>query len=137
MLKKYRISSYAIIIGIALVILSPVIGCAQNEGNALTSTGQGKKKPGLQRNQITKTVKFQDQLSISAKFSEKEHLQFVNSSTLMTLLVQFSKQKNLQKQRILVAELKICTENNVILKTSVNFQSVSSFLFLGYFKFYI
>lgn len=71
MLKKYRISSYAIIIGIALFLLSPVIGCTQNEGNALTSNEKTQKKPALKKNQITKTVKFQDQLSISAKFSEK------------------------------------------------------------------
>lgn len=71
LLKRYRISSYVIIIGIVLFILSTFIGCTQNEGNALTSTEQIEKKPGLKKNQITKTVKFQDQLSISAKFSEK------------------------------------------------------------------
>ena len=36
MLKKYRNASYAIIIGLVTVLISPVIGCAQNEGNALT-----------------------------------------------------------------------------------------------------
>ena len=41
MLKKYRNVSYAIIIGLVTVLISPVIGCAQNEGNALTYEDDG------------------------------------------------------------------------------------------------
>ena len=45
MLKKYRNVSYAIIIGLVTVLVSPVIGCAQNEGNALTYEDAGGADP--------------------------------------------------------------------------------------------
>ena len=44
MFKKYHSSSYAIIIALVVVLLSPVIGCAQSEGNKLTS-----KKPSVNK----------------------------------------------------------------------------------------
>ena len=46
MFKKYHSSSYAIIIALVVVLLSPVLGCAQSEGNKLTSKKSGVNKPG-------------------------------------------------------------------------------------------
>ena len=46
MFKKYHSSSYAIIIALVVVLLSPVIGCAQSEGNKLTSKKPSVNKPG-------------------------------------------------------------------------------------------
>jgi len=71
MLKKYHSSSYAIIIGLAIVLLSPVIGCAQSEGNKLASKGSSGNKPGQQNNPVTKNVKLQPQLSSQVNFSRK------------------------------------------------------------------
>ena len=46
MFKKYHSSSYAIIIALVVVLLSPVLGCAQSEGNKLTSKKSGVNKSG-------------------------------------------------------------------------------------------
>ena len=46
MFKKYHSSSYAIIIALVVVLLSPVLGCAQSEGNKLTSKKSGVNIPG-------------------------------------------------------------------------------------------
>ena len=46
MFKKYHSSSYAIIIALVVVLLSPVLGCAQSEGNKLTSKKSGVNKAG-------------------------------------------------------------------------------------------
>ena len=46
MFKKYHSSSYAIIIALVVVLLSPVLGCAQSEGNKLTSKKPSVNKPG-------------------------------------------------------------------------------------------
>ena len=46
MFKKYHSSSYAIIIALVVVLLSPILGCAQSEGNKLTSKKSGVNIPG-------------------------------------------------------------------------------------------
>ena len=46
MFKKYYSSSYATIIALVVVLLSPVLGCAQSEGNKLTSKKSGVNIPG-------------------------------------------------------------------------------------------
>ena len=65
MLNKYRIASYTIVLGLTVVLFLPVIGCAQSEGNKLTSKVQNKKIPGQQDSQITKNVKLQPQFNFS------------------------------------------------------------------------
>ena len=71
MLNKYCIASYVIVFGLTIVFFSPVIGCAQSEGNKLISKVQSEKKPGQKINQTTKNVKLQPQLSTPRDFSRQ------------------------------------------------------------------
>ena len=86
MLQKYRISSYAIIIGIALFILSPVVGCTQNEGNA-GWVRRGRDVPFQVRLRVARVrlVHFVDrQRSDDEQVRPKKHASGTNRETVPT-----------------------------------------------------
>ena len=73
MLKKYRNVSYAIIIGLVTVLISPVIGCAQNEGNALTY-GDGASADPVDGG-VSATEDYVEETSVNEVQTEKVKLQ--------------------------------------------------------------
>jgi len=122
MIKKYRISSYAIIIGIAIFILSPVVGCTQNEGNALTRKDQNDKKLGQQNNQIKKTTNLESKLSSPAKFSRRE----AGLTAAIKGLQNVAKKKDMQISAIKKEMLKKDKQINILNQNIKSLQTIQT-----------
>jgi len=65
--NPYRIKPYAVLMVFSLIVFSPVIGCTQNEGNALTNKDKSDKIVEQTKSQITKMIAPQGQLSVLIK----------------------------------------------------------------------
>ena len=100
--KPNRIKPYAVLMGFLLIVFSPVIGCAQNEGNALTSKNKTEGKPEQTKNQITKMVAPQGQLSVLIKNPKKiaaleNKLSRVKTDLIKAQSAQVKKNKQINK----------------------------------------
>ena len=114
MFKKYHSSSYAIIIALVVVLLSPVLGCAQSEGNKLTSKKSGVNKPG-QNTVLNPTIKGSQAL-LRKKDAEintvKKQLSTAKTELMKVRMARVQKDKKINKLEILFKKIRAIIKNN-------------------------